>query len=83
MRPWFNQWPTPHPLEIVVALRQDGDDPDRLAELVERLRYGFGHYPEWTILPAPLFFERVVRDYISDFAINDEDEEEDDDDTDP
>jgi hypothetical protein len=67
--PWAKQWPTPNPLEIVVALRQACDDPDRLAELVERLRYGFGHYSEWTALPAPLFFERVVRDYISDFAL--------------
>jgi hypothetical protein len=72
---WAGQWPTPNPLEIVVSLRQSSDDPDRLAELVERLRYGFGHYSEWTALPAPLFFERVVRDYISAFAIeNDEDD---------
>ncbi|WP_157162526.1 RNaseH domain-containing protein [Cylindrospermum stagnale] len=29
----------------------------------------FSHYGDWTSLPAPLFFERVVRDYISDFAL--------------
>ena len=69
--PWTKQWPTPNPLEIVVSLRQASDDPDRLAELVERLRYGFGHYSEWTSLPAPLFFERVVREYISDFSEED------------
>ena len=67
--PWRGQWPTPNPLEIVVTLRQASDDPDRLAELVEHLRYGFGHYSEWTTLPAPLFFERVIRDYISGFAL--------------
>jgi hypothetical protein len=67
--PWLSQWPTPNPLEIVVTLRQESDDPDRLAELVEHLRYGFGHYSSWTTLPAPLFFERVIRDYISGFAI--------------
>lgn len=67
--PWHGQWPTPNPLEIVVTLRQASDDPDRLAELVEHLRYGFGHYSEWTTLPAPLFFERVIRDYISGFAL--------------
>lgn len=70
-QPHVDQWPTPNPLEIVVALRQDGDDPDRIAELVERLRYGFGHYAEWTTLPAPLFFERVIREYISGFALTD------------
>ncbi|MBN3895216.1 MAG: DUF3893 domain-containing protein [Nostoc sp. NOS(2021)] len=71
--PFVGRWPTPNPLEIVVSLRQPEDNPDDLAALVESLRYGFGHYSDWTGLPAPLFFERVVRDYISDFAIADED----------
>ncbi|MBC1235726.1 RNaseH domain-containing protein [Nostoc sp. 2RC] len=70
--PFFGQWPTPNPLEIVVTLRQAEDNPDSLALLVESLRYSFGHYRDWTILPAPLFFERVVRDYISEFALEDE-----------
>lgn len=72
--PWIGQWPTPNPLEIVVTLRGPADDPDRIAELVERLRYGFGHYNDWTSLPAPLFFERVVRDYISGFTLDDQSE---------
>ena len=38
------------------------------------MRYGFGHYKEWSTLPAPLFFERVVRDYISEFSITDDEE---------
>lgn len=72
--PWIGQWPTPNPLEIVVTLRGPMDDPDRIAELVERLRYGFGHYNDWTSLPAPLFFERVVRDYISGFTLDEQNE---------
>ncbi len=74
--PFFGQWSTPNPLEIVVTLRQPGDNPDSLALLVESLRYSFGHYGDWTVLPAPLFFERVVRDYISEFAIEDDTEAE-------
>lgn len=76
--PYIGQLPTPNPLEIVVTLRQEKDDCDHLAALVESLRYGFAHYSDWSSLPAPLFFERVVRDYISDFAIfeNEETEEE-------
>ncbi|MEL7356838.1 MAG: RNaseH domain-containing protein [Cyanobacteria bacterium J06560_6] len=70
--PFTEQWPTPNPLEIVVTLRQEEDDPDDLATLVESLRYVMGHYAESTTLPAPLFFERVVRDYISDFSIKEE-----------
>ncbi|MBC6481426.1 MAG: RNAseH domain-containing protein [Hormoscilla sp. GM7CHS1pb] len=73
--PFTDQWPTPNPLEIVVTLRQPEDDCDRLAALVESLRYGFGHYGDWTSLPAPLFFERVVRDYISAFTLSDEEDE--------
>lgn len=74
--PFTGQYPTPNPLEIVVTLRQPEDDPDRLALLVESLRYDFGHYSDWSSLPAPLFFERVVRDYISDFAFEDEEDKE-------
>ncbi|MBG1258006.1 RNaseH domain-containing protein [Nostoc commune] len=73
--PFVGRWPTPNPLEIVVTLRQPEDNPDDLAALVESLRYGFGHYSDWTGLPAPLFFERVIRDYISEFAIADEETE--------
>ena len=73
--PFSGQFPTPNPLEIVVTLRQPKDDCDHLAALVESLRYGFGHYSDWSSLPAPLFFERVVRDYISEFAIEDEETE--------
>ncbi|MEH1850705.1 MAG: RNaseH domain-containing protein [Nostoc sp.] len=73
--PFVGRWPSPNPLEIVVTLKQPEDNPDDLAALVESLRYGFGHYSDWTGLPAPLFFERVVRDYISEFAIADEETE--------
>jgi hypothetical protein len=57
-------------------LRQKQDDPDQVALLVEALRHVVGHYGEWTTLPAPLFFERVVRDYVSGFVLDDRDESE-------
>ncbi|MCT7970297.1 RNAseH domain-containing protein [Laspinema sp. D1] len=82
--PFTGQFPTPNPLEIVITLKQSEDDCDRLAGLVESLRYSFGHYDDWSSLPAPLFFERVVRDYISEFALDNLDnqpEQEDDDDS--
>ena len=74
--PFTKQWPTPNPLEILVAVRQEDDDPDQVAALVESLRYVLGHYAESTALPAPLFFERVVRDYISNFSIEEDYENE-------
>ena len=74
--PYIGQWATPNPLEIVVALRQQEDKPDYIAGFVESLRYGYGHFNEWTKLAAPLFFERVVRDYISEFNLEEKEEEE-------
>lgn len=74
--PYTGQWATPNPLEIVVTLRQEQDNPDNIAGFVESLRYGYGHFNEWTILPAPLFFERVVRDYISEFTLEEDEETE-------
>lgn len=74
--PYTDQWTTPNPLEIVVALRQQEDEPDNIAGFIESLRYGYGHFNEWTKLPAPLFFERVVRDYISEFTLEEEEETE-------
>ena len=65
----------PESFELVVTLRQPGDDPDQLAALVESLRYSFSHYSEGSILPAPLFFERVVRAYVCEFALGEDEEE--------
>ena len=65
-------------MELVVAYKQENDEPDAIAELVEGLRFGYGHYGEWSSLPAPLFFERVVRDYIAEFKNEEEIEEGDD-----
>ena len=76
-KPYTKQWTTPNPLEIVVALRQEKDEPDNIAGFIESLRYGYGHFNEWTKLPSPLFFERVVRDYISQFTLEEEKETED------
>lgn len=76
-KPYTEQWTTPNPLEVVVALRHKEDKPDNIAGFIESLRYGYGHFNEWTKLPAPLFFERVVRDYISEFSLEEESETED------
>jgi hypothetical protein len=74
--PFIGQYPTPNPLEIVVTLRQENDDPDRIAALVESLRYGLGHFSDWVALAVPIFFERVVRDYISEFSIDDNEDDD-------
>lgn len=66
--PTYTQWPTPNPVEIVLARLLPGDEPDLVARFVELLRSGYGHYAEASTLPAPMFFERVVKEYITEFV---------------
>ena len=39
-------------------------NPVDIATLTMGLRVGYAHYPDWTLLPAPLFFIRKIDDYI-------------------
>lgn len=55
-------------------------DPDQVVRLVMGLRLRFAHYPDWTALPAPLFFISKVDDYViryADLARQDEDGQDD------
>lgn len=67
----------PNPIEITVAKTDEGDDADRIAHLVASLRYGYGHTPASTSLPAPLSFESKARDYMTRFALDLTEEEDD------
>ena len=59
---------SPNPIGVVLArlMRQDG--ADQAAEFVESLRSGLLQTMDWVTLPPPIFFERVVRDYIVEFS---------------
>lgn len=70
-------WTTPVGLEIFV-IRTGGDQPDQVARLVEWLRQCYAHFGEWTSKPAPLFFESVLKQYLADYELE-EDEDVDDD----
>lgn len=54
----------PSGLELTVVHTSTEIKPDSLVSLVMGLRLGYAHYDDWTALPAPLFFERKVRDYV-------------------
>lgn len=54
----------PSGLEVTVVHTSSALKPDSLVSLVMGLRLGYAHYDDWTALPAPLFFERKVRDYV-------------------
>lgn len=58
----------PGGLEVTVVHTSDALKPDSLVSLVMGLRLGYAHYDDWTALPAPLFFERKVRDYVIRYA---------------
>ena len=68
---------TPNPLEITVARMEPSDSANRIAWMVDSLRYGYGHTMAMTALPAPLSFESKVRDYMARFALEDADISED------
>lgn len=74
--PFIGQWPSPNPVELVVALHRETDDPDRLAFFCHWLRDHTTHVTRKTSLPVPLFFERVFREYVADFALADMKHEE-------
>lgn len=54
----------PTSMDITVMHSPKDIEPAAIATLVMGLRLGYAHYPDWTRLPAPLFFERKIDDYI-------------------
>lgn len=70
--PLTDAWMTPSGLEIVVV-RTGKDTPEQTARLVAWLRQCYEHFGAWTLKPAPLFFEGVLKEYLADFEIEDED----------
>jgi hypothetical protein len=66
----------PNAIDVTVASALDGDDPDSIAQLVANLRYGYGHTPAATSLPAPLSFESKARDYMTRFGLDEADAED-------
>ena len=62
-----------------MVIRPHDDDPDQVARLVEWLRQCYAHFGEWSVKPAPLFFERVLKEYIADYNIEEGDEDQEDD----
>lgn len=51
-------------MDITILHCPDDVRPVDIATLTMGLRVGYAHYPDWTLLPAPLFFIRKIDDYI-------------------
>ncbi|TMC10273.1 MAG: DUF3893 domain-containing protein [Chloroflexi bacterium] len=75
LEPFTRAWSTPNGVELTVVRTARGEQADQLAQFVEWLRTVFIHFGDWSTRPAPLHFERALRDYIADYDL---DEEEDD-----
>jgi hypothetical protein len=66
----------PSTTEVTIVAGPAGLDADQVVRLVMGLRLRYAHYPDWTALPAPLFFIAKVDDYVIPYAdlLLDEDE---------
>ena len=67
----------PATTEVTVVTGPAAIDADQVVRLVMGLRLRYAHYPDWTALPAPLFFILKVDDYViryADLARAEEDE---------
>jgi len=74
MQRFDHNWATPTGVEIVVV-RPEHDHPDQIARLIEWLRQCYVHVGPWTSKPAPTFFATVLKEYLPDYAIDDEESE--------
>ena len=74
-------WSTPTAVEFTVVRTAPGEHPNQLAALAEGLRSVFVHMGDWTTKPAPLFFERVLKNYLADYSMDEAESEEEDGDT--
>ncbi len=54
----------PTTMESTIVTGPSDLDPDQVVRLVMGLRLRYAHYPDWTALPAPLFFIAKVDDYV-------------------
>jgi hypothetical protein len=70
-------WTTPTGLEICVV-RAGDDEPDQIAQLVEWLRQCYAHFGDWTTKPAPLYFERALKEYLADYELEEDEHSEED-----
>ena len=58
----------PATTEVTVVAGPAAIDADQVVRLVMGLRLRYAHYPDWTALPAPLFFILKVDDYVIRYA---------------
>jgi hypothetical protein len=68
-------WSTPSAVEFTVVRTAAGEQPEQIAQVVEWLRTLYAHSGDWSTKPAPLFFERVLKEYLADYDLDEDDED--------
>ena len=83
--PYSEAWTTPNGVEIVVVqtgvntapgMEKAAEAAEQVAALVEWLRQCYAHFGEWSAKPAPLHFARLAKEYIADYALDEDDDAE-------
>lgn len=74
MQRFDHNWATPAGVEIVVV-RPVHDHPDQIARFIEWLRQCYAHIGPWTSKPAPTFFATALKEYLPDYALDEEENE--------
>ena len=64
----------PAATDITIMHAPDNVALAEIANVVMGLRLGYAHYDDWTRLPAPLFFERKIDDYIIKYPESEDDD---------
>lgn len=65
----------PAATDITIMHAPDNVALAEIANVVMGLRLGYAHYDDWTRLPAPLFFERKIDDYIIKYPESENDDD--------
>lgn len=70
---YTDAWTTPTGLEILV-IRSGESGPDKIAQSIEWLRQSLAHFGDWASKPAPLAFSSVLKQYIADYEMEDQED---------
>lgn len=73
--PHSGAWQTPNAIDITVV-RPGSLQPEALAKFMEALRSEYAHFGSWINAPGPLHFASLLKAYVPDYDLNDDEEGE-------
>lgn len=72
--PHTKAWQTPNGIDITI-IRPGTLEPESLAKFVEALRSEYAHFGSWINAPGPLHFASLLKSYVPDYDLVDEEED--------